>query len=249
MGLFKVDMNDKVIFPTVNVNVNHSENEMVTIHEPLIESIDPHAFDGLNKLTDLSIYQNSIPLYEGMFKELSNLNELRIEYCRFESIEANVFSGLKKLKLLYSRCDGIKHFHKDVFKDLDNLTVLEIESEDGEINQLAPHLFNGLSKLLTLELNNNNIEHLKKDSFIKLNNLTYLGLSDNCISSIEPYAFNGLVNLEILALRCNDIKHLNKNTFIGLNNSSKIDLRNNKIETIDSLNHFVMIGNFHIIRD
>nr|AIO08130.1 variable lymphocyte receptor C [Petromyzon marinus] len=120
-----------------------------------LASIDAKAFQGLRHLTFLSITNNpqlqSLPV--GVFDQLENLNELRLDFNKLTSLPPRVFDSLTKLTRLDLQGNQLQSIPAGAFDKLTNLQTLSLST-----NQLqsVPHgAFDSLASLQTLSLHAN----------------------------------------------------------------------------------------------
>nr|CDS34865.1 leucine rich repeat immunoglobulin domain,leucine rich repeat and fibronectin type III [Hymenolepis microstoma] len=133
-------------------------------------------------LISLRITQQSIRrLGDGELRKLVYLEELYLDSCELEQVEANVFEGLNRLRILSLRNNSI-HLDENgilpvTFYHLPTLEILDLS--ENPLGQIPPNLFpSSLGKSL-LELR---ISYTKGESPLKL----------------EAAAFAGLLNLQVL---------------------------------------------------
>ena len=147
-------------------------------------------------------------------------------------IGENAFSvllGLEESRLLLSR-NRISQIHPDAFKDLSNLTSLDLESND--ITELHYELFKGLVSLQWLLLNANKITQLHPHGFKDLSSLRYLFLATNDIEELPPLRFEGLYSLWLLILSDNNIANLTLECFKGPDYLVTLTLTDNNLDSL-----------------
>ncbi|VDN96197.1 unnamed protein product [Rodentolepis nana] len=133
-------------------------------------------------LISLRITQQSIRrLDDGELRKLVYLEELYLDSCELEQVEANVFEGLNRLRILSLRNNSIRLDENGIlpvsFYHLPTLEVLDLS--ENPLGQIPPNLFPiALGKSL-LELR---ISYTKGELPLKL----------------EAAAFTGLLNLQVL---------------------------------------------------
>ncbi|XP_063963571.1 slit homolog 2 protein-like [Lytechinus pictus] len=169
-------------------------------------------FDGLVNLKTLDLSDNtdlgkSLPKYT--FRELSALEELRIEYCHISTVHHLTFQGLVSLQKLSLRGNIIQTVH--------------------------PRLFQGLVQVTSINLKGNKLEYLDKGIFSTNANLTTLSLADNKLTSLNQSTFQPIkTSLSSLDLSVNPINCICDLSWLlsWLRNSLNLV---NKEETICSL--------------
>ena len=106
---------------------------------------------------------------DNSFKDLVNLTTLTLNTNKINSITANTFKGLFKLK---------------------NLIMENLNHHGSRQLKLADGAFSNLNDLEVLILNNNKMEHFTDDTFKGLNNLKSLNFQFGMVSSISSKAFD-----------------------------------------------------------
>jgi Leucine-rich repeat (LRR) protein len=136
------------------------------------------------------------------------------------------------LEVIYLAFNRIKFIHKDTFKGLENLYVLDLSSNSL---RTVDKVFDELFLLLNLDLSSNKIESIHKNAFKNLYNLRKLVISKNNIKFINHKVFDPLVNLKYFDFCFNqspidviDGKFLSKNVYLV-----NILLCSNRINAID----------------
>ena len=140
------------------------------------------AFHGLYKLQYLILSYNGGQdvIRMQLFKNLSNLIELRLSMC------------------------DILEINNEHFVELRNLRVLDLAA--NEIQVLHPTVINGMPNLEYLYLEENHITFLAEDVFIRNINLQGLCLTSNILSSLNYGTFRTLVpTLQLLDLGDNPL--------------------------------------------
>ena len=124
-------------------------------------------------LTGLGI----MALQSGDFRDLSNVDELRLDRNDLETLPDDVFDGLDSLRKLHLN--------------------------DNSLETLPDDVFDGLDSLRKLHLNDNSLETLPKGAFDGLDGLRRLYLNDNDLSELPDGIFDGLTGLRELWLHSN----------------------------------------------
>lgn len=142
------------------------------------------------------------------FKDLPNLEDLRLSNNGIAELDAALFSGCVSLKRLYLNGNKMTWLSSGLFKGLSNLSDLVLSR--NLLTSIPGGLFKDLVNLKNLNLSGNRIDFLswqKKspDAFKGLASLKYLDLGNNVISSIPVGTFRGLDSLESLYLGGNKI--------------------------------------------
>ena len=201
----------KILLSKENIDEYMKERDGFKMTFESLLHINDDAFDS-KELATLDLSHNKLTLIEeaNIFDKLSNLQELRLNNNRIESLPSTLFSCLDKLKVLWLYHDQLKALGDDVFKALKNLQ--------------------------TLSIHNNKIETITSESlFSSLVSLENIDLSHNQLATISEALFSNLVNLRELNLQHNLIEELKQNTFKGLEQLMTIKLNNNKLSSIDGI--------------
>ena len=229
-------------------------------HIDSIDSIDPNALNGYDKLIRLSIHSDQLTTIDiEIFKGAVNLEELFI-VCR----SLNKFTNSKNIKLprvttLYFQ-NNLTSFNKPMFSAFPALiSFITSELGRGGTKTVDVHTFESLSNLISLNLGNNlltgfeylqipkNLKALHLDSnyinYFALSRtmgvLDYLDISRNRFRPFKSMDFTFLANLTTLKLGHNP--HAYPHEIPGhlkpLVKLSSIDIDNLNISSIDS-NYF-----------
>ncbi|XP_056398146.1 toll-like receptor 13 [Hyla sarda] len=137
-------------------------------------------FSKLHKVYDLKLKSQqpygltAIP--KGFFKGLDSLKSLSLGNNRLTQLGVNVFDDLRNLKFLSlsEDCNGIQNLSPGIFKNLGNLTVLDLENMC--IQSLNSEIFSNLTNLKRLQLTKNGLKHIEVKIFDNLTNLQYLDI-------------------------------------------------------------------------
>jgi hypothetical protein len=169
-------------------------------------TIELGAFNGLKKLTHLSMRGNEISeIIPGTFERISRLEYLDLSYKRIEHLESDVLSGLVKLKSI-------------------NLGV-------NKLQILHPDTFVGIPKLQTVILFRNSGLQIPTDhNFINLNSLKQLSMSVCIVHSLSGETFANVSALELLDLSYNNLRSVDINILKALPNLSQICLYANPLQ-------------------
>ncbi|CAG9859594.1 unnamed protein product [Phyllotreta striolata] len=163
---------NKINIATVlTININNTVEELF-LDRNNIKEIEPNAFIKYHKLKHLHLFRNKIKL-----KSLS-------------------FNGLINLKKLYINSNCIKYLPKGVFKDLYNLTLLDLSQNNLTVLEFND-TFASLRHLEVLNLSKNSLENLRYDLLEPLKDLVVLDISHNKLHYIEYDVI--LTNLPLLS--------------------------------------------------
>nr|AIO08261.1 variable lymphocyte receptor C [Petromyzon marinus] len=144
-----------------------------------LTSIDAKAFRGLSNLTYLTITSNpqlqSLPV--GVFDQLKNLNELRLDFNKLKSLPSGVFDRLTKLKELWLNSNQLQSIPAGAFDKLTRLEKLYLER--NQLQSIPHGAFDHLTKLEDLRLNENKLQSVPEGAFDNLINMQNMQLHDN----------------------------------------------------------------------
>lgn len=222
------------------------------------EELCPKPCSCLGALVDCSNRRlSSVPQPIPKWCELLELSQNPLN-----SIETNVFYGLKSLFRLDLSHTQIKKLEKNLFINPET-NQSENHIQDLKLNNnLITHFpqLNGLIDLKQLVLHHNSIDSLQEvttDFYPNLHSidlshnllttipntfftnrsthLTSISLSNNRISSIEKNSFDNLTQLEVLRLFKNKISSIPKELFRKLTALKELDLSRNRLESLEGL--------------
>ncbi|CAI70413.1 eLRR (extracellular Leucine-Rich Repeat) ONly [Caenorhabditis elegans] len=208
------------------------------------------------KTLDLSRADGIFQPPETLFKEIPQIEVLKLSGCSIPTLEPGQFATLKKLKELDLRVNLIENITAYAFDGLESLTRLSLAG--NFISKLEPDVFFGLSSLEELDLGWNEIKTIPTDVFKPLTDkLKTISLRNNPISELPS---TGLGMLEKLSLaecgftsisadqlkdypkleeldlsKCN-ISNIVENTFENQKDSlKKLNLQKNKLKSLPNL--------------
>nr|ABB59074.1 variable lymphocyte receptor A [Eptatretus stoutii] len=169
-----------------------TDTDRLVLNYNKLRELEPTAFHGLNKLTNLDLQWNELQtLPTGVFDHLVNLDYLSLSTNELKSLPSGIFDKLTKL------------------------TDLRLSS--NKLQSLPNGVFHNLPLLKELYLNDNQLERLPSGVFDKLTQLGTLYLNDNQLRSVPNGAFDYLSNIKTLWLHnnpwdctCNDILYMAK---------------------------------------
>lgn len=208
------------------------------------------------KTLDLSRADGIFEPPESLFKEIPQIETLKLSGCSIPTLEPGQFATLKKLKELDLRVNLIENITAYAFDGLESLQRLSLAG--NFISNLEPDVFFGLSSLEDLDLGWNEIRTIPSEVFKPLvEKLKIFSIRNNPISKLPA---TGLTNLEKLGLaecgfttitadqlkdypklqdldlsKCN-ISNIDANTFENQKDSlKKLNLQKNKLKGLPNL--------------
>ncbi|XP_071978743.1 toll-like receptor 3 [Engystomops pustulosus] len=195
--------------------------------------IDDLSFQWLQNLQYLNMEQNKkIFFSEFTFSGLTNLTNLDLGGCSFQTIRNETFSSLSNSSLIslnLSKIDLTK-IESRAFYGLKHLEVLDLG-----INQIDQYLtgqeFEGLHKIKQIYLSYNKHLSLTRSSFCSIPSLEKLNLRKTAITFKSPSnsLFQCLHNLTHLDLGNNNIANIDEDIFSGLHNLRILSLQHNNL--------------------
>ncbi len=173
-----------------------------------ITALQPWDFAGLSGLLDLFLSNSdgssadeknrfsSLP--DGIFADLSSLQELVLDNNSLNSVPPDVFGGLSSLQRLRLSDNPLSSVPAGVFAGLSS--VQELRLERNQLSSVPDAVFGGLSNLEVLNLSNNQLSSLPDGVFADLSSLTSLNLQLNQLNRLPDGVFGGLSSLTALEL-------------------------------------------------
>ena len=162
------------------------------------------------------------------FSGLTGLTVLYLYYNQLGALPAGVFSDLTSLTQLLLGSNQLKTLPAGVFDDLTSLRELRLLS--NHLETLRQEVFANLDKLHILDLEFNKLQTLPMGMFDGLD-LSFLGLEGNRLRMLSTGMFSGL-NVEVLDLSHNETSAVSAEVFSGLTKLTDLDLGNNRLETL-----------------
>jgi len=183
---------NKVKFVGNDSFVSLTELGLLHITRCGLRTIEVGAFNGLRKLTILSMQGNEISeLIPGTFEDLNSLLYLGLDRNKIEHLDSAVFSGL--------------------------VDIQYIHLGDNKLQSLHPNTFLGLPNLQQLNLSTNPTLTIPTDRpFINSHSLLHLNISYCNISSLSVETLANVSALELLDLRYNELETVDINILRSL---------------------------------
>ena len=163
---------------------------------------------------------------------------LALSHNNIKRLQFGDFQGLPNLRMLYMENSNVHFIDIEMFSELKNLTVLDLEG-----NKLIkiPVFPDGMA-LLSLDLSGNLLKNIKSDSFSQLRSLRKLFLHGNLISHIEAGSFNPLKNLTTLSLKNNSLRYLASKLLSGLRQLKVLDLSCNHLTSLNATSLYGLVS-------
>ncbi|XP_019868670.1 leucine-rich repeat-containing G-protein coupled receptor 4-like [Aethina tumida] len=188
--------------------------------------------DEKNVVTAITISnQNITHLGEYSVRNMAYINEIIIENCVLQSIEAGAFSNLPKLSKITLGFSELKDVAIDVFNVLENLQEIRIHNTD--LDTIDKESFANMPLLRKFSSDINKLEYYDKDWFTNSVNLEILDFQFNKINSLPEKAFYNLKKLRKVNFNNNEISYIEPNAFEGLDNLDTLYLNYNRLKIIN----------------
>ncbi|XP_041980164.1 toll-like receptor Tollo [Aricia agestis] len=184
-------------------------------------AIQPHLTVRLRlECSDALFFQSS--LAPGSFRQLVELRELTIEYCKIGNLSDGAFTGLRELR---------------------NLTIRTHNTDWSTMSlEITPTAFSrDVQNLERLDLSENNMLIFPEGAFCSLRNLAYLNMTGNRMRDISHFQFSTAHrhptekcgdNLLVLDLSRNIIDTIPPGLLSGLKRLQKLYLQDNGLNSV-----------------
>lgn len=204
-----------------------------------LTKIEPAIFKDLKNIETIKLNDNHLRHVEDKtFMGLTKLHSLTLSSNRLLSVRPNVFSGLQGLKLLSIDFNRISKFDQRTFLHCPKIEELFL---NGNKLDKIPSGLGDMPGLRSLDLGENQIKTLDNDSFSELTNVYGLRLTENYIETIRCGVFDKMTALQILNLSRNKIRHIEIGAFDNNQNLQAIRLDGNQLKNISML--FIKLPN------
>ncbi|KAK9510465.1 hypothetical protein O3M35_005248 [Rhynocoris fuscipes] len=226
---------------------------IVDLSNNQLTNIEPNSLDQNRELREVCISHNSLSTFPDAVRPLPALETLDLSYNRIYQL-VRPLSDMKSLSSLNLSKNKLQTLIDGTFSNMDNLTVLDIHSND--IQYLTPHVvrsnpslvslnlaknklstvpsaaFSDLPQLTEVELQENQLIQLASDSFLGVPNLLLLNLSHNLLTGLDRAGLHGLKSMEILDLSHNKVSRLNSPSLPQLDSLIQLKMDGNRLCTI-----------------
>lgn len=162
------------------------------------ENFKEKSFQGLVGLEKLHLQKNELKEIGVEFRELKELNTLKLQHNDIGKIQSQAFNALTNLKWLDLSNNSIISLNKDLFKNLFNLETLNLD--ENQIQSVPNGIFSDLAKLTSLFMKDNKIKFLTPNMFKGLTDINYLLLNRNPIEKIKIKSFSQFKKLRYVNL-------------------------------------------------
>ncbi|XP_071956328.1 uncharacterized protein [Antedon mediterranea] len=188
--------------------------------------------DHLPNLRVLYFPRNRKLRFEPDALQYRSLLELNLIGCQMGEIPDGLFKGMSNLSYLHLQYNELKTINRDTFMGLDNLYELNLNY--NEISEFDPTAFNHTPYLQKLNVQYNRLKVLLPPLLKPLTDLQVLGMSFNEISDIKTGFFDSQTHLEDLLLMGNKLTVIKVGMFQNLYGLRSMTLRENKIHEIEA---------------
>lgn len=194
--------------------------------------INTSTFSGLKRLVYLDFSHNRVSKLEiALFRDLYNLQILKMQDNWIEHIPENVFSSLSNLHTLTLSNNRLANIENYAFTGLQVLSVLSIDS--NRITRIHALALRNCSTLQDLHLNGNRLDEVPL-ALKSIPQLKTLDLGENLIVSIENASFMTMEQMYGLRLTENNIGNISKGVFDKMTSLKILNLSRNKIHKIEA---------------
>lgn len=194
--------------------------------------INTSTFSGLKRLIYLDFSHNRVSKMEiALFRDLNNLQILKMQDNFIEHIPENVFTSLNNLHTLTLSNNRLTNVESYAFTGLQVLSVLSIDS--NRISKIHPHSLRNCSTLQDLHINGNRLDEVPI-ALKEIPQLKTLDLGENLIVSIENASFMTMEQMYGLRLTENNIGNISKGVFDKMTSLKILNLSRNKIHKIEA---------------
>jgi Leucine-rich repeat (LRR) protein len=151
----------------------------------------------------------------GAFNGLTKLSNLSLHYNPIIEIKPGTFETLSSLKSLELFANQLEHLDNDTFRGLFNLNFINLGS--NKLQSLYPGTFSGLPNIRFIKLIDNPSLRIPTDGpFIQSQSLTHLDISLCDIISLSGETFANLPALEWIDVRFNQLRTVDVSIFTAL---------------------------------
>lgn len=194
--------------------------------------INTSTFTGLKRLVFLDFSHNRVSKMEiAVFRDLHNLQILKMQDNFIEHIPENVFTSLTSLHTLILSNNRLTTIESYSFSGLHGLSVLSIDS--NRISKIHPHSLRNCTSLQDLHINGNRLDEVPI-ALKEIPQLKTLDLGENLIVSIENASFMTMQQMYGLRLTENNIGNISKGVFDKMTSLKILNLSRNKIHKIEA---------------
>ena len=145
-------------------------------------------------------YKTEIELPDGMFHNLSLLEELNFQTVGVIKIHENTFEGLNNLNHLNLSHNNLTNLPENVFQPLVNLSWVSLAY--NFLEKLPEVLFHNNTKLERIIIGHNKIKTLDSNFFINNTALTYFYADENKFEKLPRNLFQNTPSLKEIGLEC-----------------------------------------------
>jgi Leucine-rich repeat (LRR) protein len=222
--ILDISMND---IKRIDVMETNEELKYLDLATNLIESIEPNAFEHVNKLYGIDLSHNElVTLPETLLDGLADLQTLNLSYNKIKFLPDDFFSKTTYLQELRLAHNPLKILDPELFEHSGQLKVLDLSGI--EAFSLKEGLFHMLFELIELDLSDNYLMMVPTNSLRSARKLEILKLSGNPIRIFDEHSFVRLSTLKELYLNnMNELIEIKEKTFSYLYYLRKISINNN----------------------
>ncbi|EDW67652.2 protein toll [Drosophila virilis] len=201
----------------------------VDLHNNGIVQLRPDVFALLTNVTEINLNGNNFrSLPEGLFEHNQKLQQVKLQNNRvpLPALPARLFANLPELRTLYLRCE-LETISEDLIENSTALT--DISLMDNLLSTLPVKLLEHQVNLVNLDLHKNRLSHLPDGIFNYLSKLENLNLAENQLTEISSKLFSKLVNLKTLRMNDNQLVNIRPQAFASNVLLRQLNMANNRI--------------------
>ena len=209
---------------------------------PGVNSADDVTAAHLAAITSLSINGGETgallrTIKTGDLSGLDSLTSFKLYWNQISSLPSDLFKDLTNLTSInLQQCHGLSTLPEDLLDGLSSLTTFTLYN-CVSITSLPEDLFDGLSSLTTIYLTaNDRLLSVPEGLFEGLSSVTTIRLTGQLggLTSVPEGLFEGLSSLSNIDLSGHDLTSLPSDLFEGLSSLSNITLRRNQLTSLPS---------------
>lgn len=193
--------------------------------------------DDVKKLIIRGMRTKHLPV--DIAENFPHLTEIDVQYCSVKHVShrnLNKLRDLIKFKLLVTKVETVD---ADTFKGLSKLKLVEIM--DNQIASLPSGIFTDLVDVEEISLHNNQLTELDATVFKHNKNLKVVILSYNLLTTLASGTFDSQTSLQKIVAIANEITTLPANLFKNCRKLEEISFGGNKLTEIPSISNLPLL--------
>uniref|UniRef100_A0A8C8ITI9 Slit homolog 1 protein n=1 Tax=Oncorhynchus tshawytscha TaxID=74940 RepID=A0A8C8ITI9_ONCTS len=143
---------DSNVVDCSNLRIKRYQNTSLRLNNNEITTLEATGvFKALSQLNNINLSNNKITeIEDGAFEGAGSVNELHLSANQLDSVRSGMFKGLEGLHMLMLRNNKIRCIHNNSFTGLHNVRLLSLY--DNQLTTITPGAFDTLQTLSTLNL-------------------------------------------------------------------------------------------------